>query len=196
MAITSEKIKELRDKTDVSIMACKKALEKAEGDMEKAALFLRKEGAKVAEKKSDRALNAGTVEAYVHSNRQVGVLVEARCETDFVGKNEMFLDFAHNIALHIAAADPLYVSLDDVSEESKEEIKRIFEEEISKIDKPQDIKEKILEGKMDTYLKERVLLEQDYVKNPDITIGDYIKEVIQKFGENIEITRFKRFSIS
>jgi len=196
MEITSEKIKELRDKTDVSIMACKKALEKAEGDMEKAALILRKEGARVAEKKSDRALNAGTIEAYVHSNRQVGALVEVRCETDFVGKNEMFLDFAHNIAMHVAAADPLYVSLGDVTEESKEEIRRILEEETSKIDKPQDVKEKILEGKMGAYLKERVLLEQNYVKNPDITIGDYVKEVIQKFGENIEITRFKRFSIS
>ena len=196
MAITSEKIKELRDKTDVSITACKKALEEAEGDMEKATLLLRKEGAKMADKKSDRALNAGIVEAYVHSNRQVGVLVEARCETDFVGKNEMFLEFAHNIALHIAATDPRYVSLSDISEESKEEIKKIFEEEVGKIDKPRDIKEKILEGKMDAYLKERTLMEQDYVKNPDITIGEYIKEMIQKFGENIEIARFERFSIS
>lgn len=191
-----DKIKELREKTDVSVMVCQKALEEAGGDMEKAMQILRKEGVKVAEKKSHRSLNAGIIEAYIHSTKQVGVLLEIRCETDFVSKNEGFQRFAHDIAMHIAAADPLYVSPEDIPEDSKEEIKKIFEEEISKIDKPQEIKEKILEGKLGTYIKERTLLEQPYVKNQDITVGDFIKEGVQKFGENISVVHFSRYSIS
>jgi len=195
MEISSDKIKELRDKTDVSIMACKKALEEAGGDMDKALLFLRKEGAKVADKKSARALNAGIIESYIHTTKQVGVLLELRCETDFVGKNEGFQKLAHDVAMHIAAADPLYVAEEDVPEDSKDEIRKIFEEEIGKLDKPSDIKEKILQGKMDAYLKERTLMQQSYVKNPDITVEDYVKDTIQKFGENIAVARFTRYKI-
>ncbi len=193
--ITSDNIKELRDKTDVSIMICKKALEEAGGDMEKALLVLRKEGARMADKKSSRSLNAGVVEAYIHSTKQVGVLVELKCETDFVAKNEEFQEYAHNIAMHIAAAEPLYVSKDEISEETMKEIKQVFKEEIEKSDKPEDIKEKMIEGKINSYFKERTLLEQDYIKNPSITIGEYIKEAIQKFGENTEVAHFARYKI-
>lgn len=145
-----DKIKELRDKTDVSIMACKKALEEAGGDMEKAILVLRREGVKVAEKKSARALKAGIIESYIHATKQVGALAEIRCETDFVARNADFVEFAHNIAMHIAASNP----------ENTDEF-----------------------------------LDQDYVKNPSITVEDYIKEAIQKFGENIDVPRFTRYEI-
>ena len=190
-----DQIKELREKTDVSVMACKKALEEAGGDMEKAARILRKEGAKVADKKSSRELKAGAVSAYVHATGRLGALVELRCETDFVGKNEAFIALARDIAMHVAASDPLCVAAKDVPEGHKEEIRKIFEEEVGKIDKPADIKEKILEGKMSAYLKERILLEQPFVKNQDITVGELISDSIQKFGENMEISRFARFQV-
>lgn len=151
MAISSEQIKELREKTNISVMACKKALEEAEGDMDKALEVLRKEGVRVAEKKSERALKAGIIDSYIHSNKQVGVLIEVRCETDFVAKNENFQSFSHDVAMHIAALDPQNI-----------------------------------DG----------LLKQNYIKEIDKTIEDYLKETIQKFGENIEITRFIRYDSS
>jgi len=149
MKITADKIKELREKTKVSVMVCKKALEEADGDMAKATEILHQEGIKIAGKKSERKLNAGVVDSYIHSTKQVGVLIEARSETDFVAKNGAFLSFVHDIAMHIAALDP----------------KNIEE-----------------------------LIGQQYIKNPGVTIGDYIKEMIQKFGENIEIAGFVRYS--
>lgn len=149
--ISADKIKELREKTNVSVMTCKKALEEAGGDMEKAMEFLRREGAKIADKKSERKLGAGIIDSYIHATKQVGVLVEARSETDFVAKNKDFCSFVHDVAMHIAALDP------------------------------QSVEE---------------MLGQQYVKNPSITVGDYIKEVIQKFGENIEIARFVRYSLN
>ncbi len=148
---TIEQIKKLRDETGISVSACKKALEKSGGDTEKAILVLRQEGEKIAEKKAERALKAGIIESYVHATKQIGVLVEARSETDFVAKNKEFQAFVHDIAMHIAAFNPA-----DVSE----------------------------------------MLKQQYVKNSEVTIADYIKQAIQKFGENIEICNFIRFSIS
>ena len=193
--ITSEKIKELREQTSVSIMVCKKALEEAGGDMDKALLVLRKEGAKIADKKSARALKSGVVESYMHVSGRVGVMVDVRCETDFVAKNEGFKEFAHNVAMHIAALDPLYVSKDDIPADARAEIEKAFAEEMKKVDKPEEIKKQILEGKINSYFKEKTLLEQSYVKKQDITVGEYLKEVIQKFGENTEIARFVRYSI-
>lgn len=195
MPITSEQIKELRGKTGVSIMACKKALESANGDMEKAILILRKEGARVADKKAERVLKAGIVESYIHATKQVGVMLEVRCETDFVAKNEGFQEFTHDVAMHIAATNPLYVSEDDIPTETKDGIKKLFEEEVGKLDKPEEVKAKILEGKINTYIKENALLEQAYVKDPSITIGGYLQSVIQKFGENTEISRFVRYNV-
>lgn len=147
--ITSDKIKELREQTQVSIMACKKALEESDGDIEKAKIVLQQAGAKIADKKANRELKAGIIESYIHAGGKVGVLVEGRCETDFVAKNEDFKLFLHDVAMHIAASAP---------------------EEVEE------------------------LLEQSFIKNPGITIGDYVKEAIQKFGENIEISRFTLFS--
>ncbi|MBI4692001.1 MAG: translation elongation factor Ts [Candidatus Terrybacteria bacterium] len=145
-----EQIKNLRERTGVSVMACKKALEEAGGDMEKAISILRQEGIKIAEKKSERSLNAGIIESYIHSNKMIGVLLEARSETDFVARNEEFISFSHDIAMHIAASDPK-----DTAE----------------------------------------LLQQPYIKNPGVTVGDYLREMIQKFGENIEISRFVRYNV-
>jgi len=146
--ITTQQIKELREKTGLSVMSCKKALESANGDINKAMEILREEGVLVAEKKAERALKAGIIEAYVHSTKTVGSLVEIRCETDFVARNEEFKNFSHDIAMHIAASNPK-----DTDE----------------------------------------FLAQPFIKNPEITINDYLKEKIQKFGENIEISRFVRF---
>ncbi|MCR4283834.1 MAG: elongation factor Ts [Parcubacteria group bacterium] len=193
--VTADKIKELRDKTSVSMMACKNALKEAGGDIEKAIIVLRKAGLKVADKKADRQVNAGIIEAYIHAGGKVGVLVEGRCETDFVSKNEGFKNFLHDIAMHIAALNPAYLKESDIPESAIVEAKDIFREEIKGLDKPEDMKEKIIEGKVSAYFKERVLLKQSFVKNPDITVNDYVRDAIQKFGENIEISRFVRFSV-
>lgn len=193
--VTADKIKELRDKTSVSMMACKNALEESGGDIEKAIVVLRKAGLKVADKKADRQVNAGIIEAYIHAGGKVGVLVEGRCETDFVSKNEGFKNFLHDIAMHIAALNPTYLKESDISESAIVEAKDIFREEIKGLDKHEDMKEKIIEGKVSAYFKERVLLNQSFVKNPDITVNDYVKDAIQKFGENIEISHFARFSV-
>ncbi len=193
--VDSEKIKELRDKTSISMMACKNALEESGGDVEKAIVILRKAGLKVADKKSDRKVDAGIIEAYIHAGGKVGVLVEGRSETDFVSKNEEFGSFLHDIAMHIAALNPTYLKGSDVPQTALDEARDIFKEETKGLDKPEEMKGKIVEGKVSAYFKERVLLEQSFVKNPDITVNDYIKNMIQKFGENIEISRFTRFSV-
>ncbi len=194
MTISTEQIKELRDRTGISMMACKKALEEADGNIEKAVQILRKEGAKVADKKSERALKAGIVDAYIHVTKKVAVMVEARSETDFVAKNEGFQEFAHNVAMHIAGMNPKYVSESEISEAEKEEIRKICQEQVASVDKPEEIKKKIIEGRMNDYVKEKTLMLQPYIKNPEITIADYVRENIQKFGENIEISRFVRYS--
>lgn len=195
MTISTEQIKELRDRTGISMMACKNALEEAGGDMEKAVQILRREGAKVADKKAERALKAGIVEAYIHVTKKVGVMVEARSETDFVAKNEGFQEFVKNVAMHIAGMNPKYISEADISDEEKEEIRKICEEQVASVDKPEDIKKKIVEGRINDYIKEKTLLLQPYIKNPEMTIADYVKDSVQKFGENIEISRFIRYNV-
>ncbi len=193
--VNSEKIKELRDKTSVSMMACKNALEESGGDIEKAIVVLRKAGLKVADNKSDRQVKACIIESYIHAGGKVGVLVEGRTETDFVSKNEEFRNFLHDIAMHIAASDPIYLKADDIPQTATDEAKDVFQGEIKNLDKPQEMKEKIIEGKVAAYFKERVLMDQLFVKNPDITVAQYVRDAIQKFGENIEISRFVRFSV-
>jgi elongation factor Ts len=193
MAITTEQVKELRDATGVSIMQCKKALEEAEGDMEKAAMLLRKQSAKAASKKGDRTLGAGVVASYIHAGGSVGSMVELMCETDFVAKNEEFVSLAHEIAMQIAATSPEFKSRDEISEEVKAKAAEIFAEEAE--GKPEDIKAKIIEGKLDSYFGEKTLLEQSFIKNPDITIGKMVEEAIQKFGEKVEIGRMARFGV-
>ncbi len=193
--VTTDQIKALREKTGVSVMQCKKALEEAGGDMEKATILLHKLSGKAAEKKADRELGAGCVAAYVHANGTVGAMVELLCETDFVAKNEEFKKLAYDIAMHIAAADPEYLSMDDVTEEERVKAEGAFKKEVEESDKPEDIKAKMLEGKITNYLKEKVLLEQAFIKDPDVTIGGLTDQAVQKFGEKTKIGRFSRMSV-
>lgn len=196
MVITTEQIKKLRDLTGgISIMQCRKALEEAGGDEAKALLLLSKKGAEVAAKKQERTLGAGVVQSYVHSNGTVGALIELNSESDFVAKNEAFKALAYDIAMHVVALKPEFLKDTDVPAETLEKISKMFSEEVEKSDKPEDIKKKMLEGKIASYVGERALLKQPFVKNPDQTIEDLLKAHIQKFGEKIEIARFARFSV-
>ena len=193
MDITPAHIKELRDATGISVMQCKKALEEAGGDMEKALIILKKKSSEVAEKKSDRELGAGTIGAYVHSTHEVAALVILACETDFVGKNEEFQALARDIAMHVAAQNPQYITRADVDEQALAKAREVFAEEVK--DKPAEMQEKILEGKLNAYFKDIILLEQPFIKDQDKTIGDLITQGVQKFGENITIAKVSRLSV-
>lgn len=194
MEITTEIIKKLRDETGVSVMQCKKALEEAAGDLEKAKIILRKISKQSADKKAARTLGAGTVASYIHSNGTVGALVELLCETDFVARNEEFKALARDIAMHITALSPEYLKMEDVKEEDKKAAKELFEKEIA--GKSKEIRDKIMEGKLSSYFGEKVLLEQVFIKNPEINIRTLVEQANQKFGERTEIGRFVRFSIN
>lgn len=189
-------IKSLRDETGVSVMQVKKALEDAGGDFDKARMALRKKSGEIAAKKGDRTLGSGAIAAYIHAGGTVGAMIELSCETDFVAKNPDFKQLAYDIAMHVAAMNPKYVRVDQVTDEEKEKAKAFFVEEVEKTmkGKPDAIREKALQGKLDAYLKEQCLVEQPYVKNPDMTIGDLVKAAVQKFGENTEISRMVRFA--
>jgi elongation factor Ts len=191
--VTLDQIKSLREATGLSVMQVKKALEEADGDADKALALLKKKSKDIAAKKADRKLNAGTVAAYIHAKGAVGAMVELVSETDFVSSNEAFVKLAYEIALHVAASNPEYNTLADITDEVKEKAKELFIKEVE--GKPAELKEKILQGKLDAYFKERVLSEQPFVKNPDITITDLVNEAIQKFGEKIAVTRFVRYSV-
>lgn len=191
--ITTEQIKELRDNTGLSIMQCKKALEEADGDMSKAVILLQKKGVGISAKKADRTLGAGSVAAYVHSNANIGSLVELLCETDFVSNNQEFKTLAYNLAMHVAAANPSYLKMSDIPEATRKEAEAVFVKEVE--GKPEDMKAKILEGKINAYFKDKVLLEQSYIKDPELTINALIEGFIQKFGERTEIGRFTRFGV-
>lgn len=194
--ITTEQIKELRELTGISVMQCKKALEEAEGDKEKALLILRKKSASIAEKKGDRELGAGVVESYIHSNKTVGALVELSCETDFVARNEEFVTMARDIAMHITATNPQYLDESEITEDVKAKVIDMFKKEVEESGKPADIKEKMMEGKLAGYFAERTLLAQAFVKNPDITIKQLIDGGMQKFGEKVAVARFSRFAVA
>ena len=187
-----EDIKTLRDETSVSIMQCKKALEEAGGDIEKAKVLLRKVSSQVADKKGDRDLGAGVVGVYSHQGGGIAGVVVLSCETDFVAKNEEFKVLAYDIAMHVAAMAPEFITRDDVKEADIAAAKAVFEGEVK--DKPEAMQEKILEGKLDAYLKEKVLMEQPFVKNADKTITDLVTEASQKFGERVAVTRSERFA--
>jgi len=196
MDITTEQIKSLRDQTGISIMQCKKALEEAGGDREKAVMILKKKGKEVASKKAGRTLGAGVIASYVHTNSNVGAMVELACETDFVARNEDFKKLAHDIAMQVTANDPEFVSIDRVSDEEKAKVTALYEKEVKESGKPKEIQEKMLTGKINSYLSERTLLEQPFVKDGDMTIKDLIEAAIQKFGEKTEVVRFVRFSVA
>lgn len=193
--ITTEQIKELRDSTGISVMQCKKALEEAGGDMQKASAILQKKAGAAAAKKSERSLGAGVIGSYIHNNNTVGVLIELGCETDFVAKNEEFGPLASDIAMHVAAMAPQYVSEDEVTDADRKKAKELFAKEVEGSDKPEDIKEKMLEGKIKAYFDERVLLNQHFIKNPEKTIKDLLNDATQKFGERTEVVRFRRFEV-
>jgi elongation factor Ts len=188
---TTDLIKELRDATGVSVMQCKKALEEAGGDKEKALVILKKKGAEAAAKKGDRTLGAGMIQAYIHSTGSVGVMVELGCETDFVAKNPDFKQLAYDIAMHIAASKPEFLKKEEITEADRKTAESVFAQEVE--GKPEAMKAQILEGKLASYFSDRVLLEQPFIKNPDLTIAGVLSEGVQKFGEKIEIVRFVRY---
>ncbi len=193
MEITSTQIKELRDKTGISVMQCKKALEEGGGDMDKALIILQKKRSEAADKKSDRELAAGTVGVYTHNTNEVAAMVVLSCETDFVSKNEEFVALARDIAMHVAALNPKFISRAEVDENVLAKAKEVFAAEV--VDKPAEMQEKILEGKLSAYFKEQILLEQPFIKNPDTTIGELVNGAVQKFGENVNVTEMRRVSV-
>ncbi len=193
--ITTEMIKELRERTGAGLLDCKKALEQADGDPDKAVEILRKMGIAKADKKLDRETKEGIIEAYIHPGSQLGVLVEINCETDFVARTEDFKHFAHEIAMQIAAAAPKYVSVEDIPEEVIEKEKEIYLAQLKDSKKPPHVIDKIIEGKLKKFYQEVVLLEQPYIRDESKTIRDLLKETIGKLKENIRIKRFARFRV-
>jgi len=195
LKITSQMVKELRDKTNAGMMDCKKALTATEGDMEKAVDLLRQKGLAVAQKRSGRATSEGVIECYIHAGGKLGVMVEVNCESDFVAKTDDFKAFARNIAMHIAATAPVSVGREEVPADLLQREKDICTNRALESGKPENIVEKIVSGQMEKFLSEVCLLEQKYVKNPDLTIQDLLNELIAKMGENISIKRFARFQV-
>ena len=195
MDITAKMVKELRETSGAGMMDCKKALTETGGDMDKAMDYLRTKGIASAAKKEGRATSEGLVASYIHGGGKVGVLIEVACETDFVARTDDFQDFVRNIAMHIAAASPLAVTREEVDGTLIEKEKEIYREQMKEQNKPAAIIDKIVDGKVDKYYSEIVLLEQKYVKDPDMTIADYLNSIIGSLGENMAIKRFSRFQI-
>ncbi len=193
--ITAQMVKELREMTGAGMMDCKNALVEADGDMEKAVEILRKKGIAKAEKKAGRETKDGLVEAYIHAGGKLGVLVEVNCETDFVANTDDFKTFVRNVAMQIAATNPIAISREDVPEDVVNREKEIYREQALSSGKPEHIVDKIAEGKLEKFFAENVLLEQAYIRDPEKTIKDYLTETIAKLGENITIRRFARFRI-
>lgn len=193
--ITAAMVKQLREKTGSGMMDCKKALAENNGDMDKAIDFLRKKGLATAAKRAGRATMEGVVQPYVHTGGKLGVLVEVNCETDFVAKSDDFQEFAKNIAMHIAATNPIGLTPEDVPAEILEREKAIYVDQARQTGKPDNVIEKIVEGKMAKFLKENCLMQQAYVRDPDIAVADLLNELIAKIGENISVKRFVRFQI-
>ena len=195
MDISAKLVKELRDRTGAGMMDCKKALAETGGDVEKAIDLLRSKGAAKAAKRADKAANEGTVASYIHHGGRIGALVELNCETDFVANTDDFKGLARDLAMHVAAAEPLAVSADDIPSEIADRERRVYLDQVKEEGKPENIWEKIVDGKMQKFYKERVLLDQKFVKNPDQSISELITEVSAKTGEKIEVARFSRFQI-
>ncbi|MEA3273035.1 MAG: translation elongation factor Ts [Patescibacteria group bacterium] len=195
MKITAEKVKKLRSMTGASIMQCKKSLVVAEGNMEKAMLELRKQGETSATNKAQKETSEGIVASYVHSNNTIGALVKISCQTDFVARNEEFQQLAKDITMQIAATNPKYLSPEDIPASVLEKEKSVEEKVLKGSSKPKDVIKKIIDNKLEKFKKENSLLTQDFIKNPEITIEDLIKEKISKLGENIKVTDFSRLEI-
>jgi elongation factor Ts len=193
MAIDASSVRELRDRTSAGFLDCKNALEEANGDLERAGEILRKKGLANAMKKGSRGTPEGRVGSYIHTNGKVGVLIEINCETDFVAKNDVFGDLVKDICMHIAATDPMAVSRETVPQEMIDREKKAYNEEFK--DKPDNVRDKIIDGKMESFYKEVCLINQPFVKDNDQTIEDLLKTAITKLGENVKISRFARFAI-
>lgn len=195
MEISAKTVKELREKTGAGMMDCKNALKESGGDIDKAVEILRKKGIAKAEKKASREVKDGLIHAYIHPGDKLGVLVEVNCETDFVAKTDEFKDFVHNLAMHIAASNPISIDRENVPQEVVDREMRIYKEQAAESGKPENILEKIATGKMEKFYAESVLLEQAYIRDPEKSIKDYLTEVIAKIGENISVRRFVRYQI-
>jgi elongation factor Ts len=195
IAISAQAVKELRERTGAGMMECKAALTEAGGDMEVAIDILRSRGAAKAAKRAEREAREGAIGSYIHMGGKIGVLVEINCETDFVARNDAFQGLVRDIAMHIAAASPVAIRREDFPEELVERERNVYREQMKESGKPEQIWDKIVQGKIDKFYQEQALLEQPYVKNPDITVGQLITEVAAKTGEKIEIRRFTRFAL-
>ncbi len=193
--ISAAMVKELRERTDAGMMDCKKALVECDGDMEKAVDFLRKKGLAVAAKRAGRETSEGTVQCYIHAGSKLGVMVELDCETDFVAKTDQFIEFAKDLAMHIAATNPICIRREDAPQDVLDKEREIYAQQAKESGKPENIIDKIVEGRIEKYLKENCLLEQPFVKNPDVTIQDMLNELVGKMGENITVKRFARFQV-
>lgn len=195
MAVSASAVKELRERTGAGMLDCKKALDETGGDIDKAIALLREKGLSAAASKAGRIATEGVVESYIHGGGRIGVLVEINCETDFVGKTDQFKEFARDIAMHIAAANPKYVRREEVPTEELEKEKEILKAQALNEGKPEKIVEKMVEGRMNKYYEEYCLLEQSFIKDPDKTIDQLLNEKISTIGENISIRRFARFEL-
>jgi len=195
MEISAKTVKELREKTGAGMMDCKNALKESGGDIEKAVEILRKKGIAKAEKKASREVKDGLIHSYIHPGDKLGVLVEVNCETDFVAKTDEFKDFVHNLAMHIAASNPISIDRESMPQEVVEREMRIYKEQAAESGKPENILEKIATGKMEKFYAENALLEQAYIRDPEKSIKDYLTEVVAKMGENITVRRFVRYQI-
>lgn len=195
MSISAKQVKELKERTGIGLMACKEALKETDGDVDEAVKTLRKKGMAEAEKKAGREVDEGLIHSYIHPGGKIGVLVEINCETDFIAKTDDFKQFAKNIAMHIAASDPIAITEDEIDEETVKEEKEIYREKAEADGKPEDIIPKIVNGKIDKFFEENCLMKQDYVKDPDMTVEEYIKQTIAQIGENLNIARFTRYKL-
>ena len=195
MQITARLVKELRDRTGAGMMDCKKALQETGGEVEAAIDLLRSKGEAKAAKRASRKANEGTVASYIHHGGRIGVLVELNCETDFVANTDDFRVLARDLAMHVAAADPIAVTTEDVDAEVVRRERAIFEEQVAREGKPERIRDRIVEGKLGKFFKERVLLEQSYIRDPDRSVGELITEVSARTGEKIRVARFSRFQV-
>jgi len=193
--ISAAMVKELREKSGAGMMDCKAALTECDGDIEKAMDFLRKKGIATAAKRAGRATSEGTVQSYIHMGGKIGVMVEVNCETDFVAKTDDFNEFAKNLAMHIAATNPVGIVPEDVPQDVIDREREIYKAQVLEMGKPEQMVDKIAEGKMNKFFKENCLMNQQFVKEPDKTIADYLNETIAKTGEKITIKRFARFQI-
>lgn len=194
MGVSLDDVKKLKELTGVGLSDAKKALTEADGDFDKALEAMRKKGLTRAEKKGEREAREGLVDSYVHSNR-IGVLVEVNCETDFVARTDDFKNLVHDIAMHVSATAPEYISTDDISDDEKQRVTSEFSEKAKNEGKPEDMIEKIVGGQVKKYFAEKTLLEQPFIKNPDQTVGDLVKDHIARLGENIVIRQIKRIEL-